>query len=328
MTKALVTGGTGFIGSHMVELLLAEGWQVVCPVRDPRLVKHLEGLPVHIIPLDGLKTEIVRFPDVDYVIHIAGATRANNYDAYHVANVGFTRTLLEIFNSSTAKESLKRFVLVSSQACVGPSPDNGSPVTEEHSPSPISMYGRSKLEAETTAAAFMNELPITIVRPPTVFGPRDMDVLGVFRCACYRFTPCISGPDRLISIVYVKDLVRGILAAARSDVAQGGTYFLSNPEPVIWREFGLRIAQVMGCRAVTLRVPVTIMKLLSLAGEFAGRITGEPRLFRTEKFEELRQMAWVCSPGKAMRELDWRPTTSLDQAIEETAKWYIDHGWI
>lgn len=328
MTKALVTGGTGFIGSHMVELLLAEGWQVVCPVRNPHALRHLEGLPVHVVPLDRLNTDISRFPNIDYVIHMAGATRANSYDDYRVANVDFTRTLLKIFSSSTAKESLKRFVLVSSQACVGPSPDNGSPVTEERSPAPISMYGRSKLEAETIAATFMNELPITIVRPPTVFGPRDVDVLGVFKCACYRLTPCIAGPDRLVSIIYVKDLVRGILAAAKSDEARGRAYFLSNPEPVIWREFGLRIAQVMGCRTVTLPVPVTIMKLLSLAGELAGRITGEPRLFRAEKFEELRQLAWVCSPNKALRELGWRPVTSLDQAIEETAKWYKDHGWI
>ena len=328
MMLAIVTGGTGFIGSHMVELLLAEGWQVVCPVRNPHVLRHLEGLPVHIIPLDRLKMDISRFPDIDYVIHIAGATRANSYDDYLVANVDFTRALLEIFNSSTAKESLKRFVLVSSQACVGPSPDNGSPVTEQHSPAPISMYGRSKLEAETVAGAFMNELPITIVRPPTVFGPRDMDVLGAFKCACHGFNLCIAGPDRLVSIIYIKDLVRGILAAARSDVARGAAYFLSNPEPVIWREFGLRIAQVMGCRAVTLPVPVTVMKLMSLAGELTGRITGEPRLFRAEKFEELRQLAWVCSPDKAMRELAWRPVTSLDQAIEETAKWYKDHGWI
>jgi nucleoside-diphosphate-sugar epimerase len=328
MTKALVTGATGFIGSHTVELLIAEGWQVVCPVRNPHALRHLEGLPVHIIPLDGLKTEISRYPDIDYVIHIAGATRGNSYDDYRVANVDYTRTLLEIFGSPTAKESLKKFVLVSSQACAGPSPDDGSPITEEHCPAPISMYGRSKLEAERVAATFMNELPITIVRPPTVFGPRDMDVLGAFKCACYRFVPCIAGSDRLVSIIYVKDLVRGILAAARSDVARGRVYFLSNPEPVIWREFGLRIARVMGFRAVTLPVPVTIMKLLSLAGELAGRITGEPRLFRAEKFEEMKRLAWVCSPGKALRELDWRPTTSLDQAIQETAKWYKDHGWI
>ena len=204
MTQALVTGGAGFIGSHMVELLLAEGWQVVCPVRNPHVLRHLKGLPVHIIPLDRLKMDISRFPDIDYVIHIAGATRGNSYDDYRVANVDFTRTLLEIFNSSSAKESLKRFVLASSQACVGPSSDDGSPITEEHSPAPISMYGRSKLEAETVAASFMTELPITIVRPPTLFGPREMDVLGAFKCACDGFTPCIAGPDRLVSITTLK----------------------------------------------------------------------------------------------------------------------------
>jgi nucleoside-diphosphate-sugar epimerase len=328
MTKALVTGGTGFIGSHMVELLLAEGWQVVCPVRNPKNLRNLEGLQVDIIQFDRLQKEIGLIKDTDYVFHIGGATRGINYDDYRSANVDLTRMLLEFFDSTISNQLLKRFVLVSSQASVGPSPDNGEPVTEEHSAAPLSMYGRSKLEAERIAATFMGGLPITVVRPPTVFGPRDTDVLGVFKCACYRFAPCIAGPDRLVSIIYVKDLVRGILAAARSDLARGSTYFLSNPEPVVWREFALRIARVMGCRAVMLPVPISIMKLASLAGEFAGRITGEPSLLRTEKFEEMKQLAWVCSANKALQQLNWQPDTPLDNAIQETAKWYEDHGWI
>ena len=213
MTKALVTGGTGFIGSHMVELLLAEGWQVVCPVRNPKNLRNLEGLQVDIIQFDRLEKEIGLIQDVDYVFHIGGATRAVNFDDYRSANVDFTRMLLECCASPISNQPLKRFVSVSSQACVGPSPDAGDAVTEEHSPSPLSMYGRSKLEAEKIAAKFMDVLPVTIVRPPTVFGPRDTDVLGIFKCACYRFAPCIAGPDRLVSIIYVKDLVRGILAA-------------------------------------------------------------------------------------------------------------------
>ncbi len=328
MTKALVTGGTGFIGSHMVELLLAESWQVVCPVRNPKNLRNLEGMRVDIIQFDRLEKEIDLIQDIDYVFHIGGATRAVNFDDYRSANVDLTRMLLEFFASPISNQLLKRFVLVSSQACVGPSPDTGDAVTEEHSPSPVSMYGRSKLEAEKIAAKFMDVLPVTIVRPPTVFGPRDTDVLGIFKCACYRFAPCIAGPDRLVSIIYVEDLVKGILAAARSDLARGNTYFLSNPEPVVWREFALRIARVMGYRAVILPVPVSIMKLASLVGDFAGRITGEPSLLRMEKFEEMKQLAWVCSADKALKELDWSPDTPLDKAIEETAKWYVDHGWI
>ncbi len=327
MTKALVTGGTGFIGSHMVELLLSEGWQVVCPVRNPKNLRNLEGLRVDIVQVDRLEKERALIEDVDYVFHIGGATRAISFDDYRRANVDFTRMLLELFDSPISNK-LRRFILVSSQACAGPSPDTGEPITEERSGSPVSMYGRSKLEAEKVAASFMDTLPITIVRPPTVFGPRDTDVLGVFKCACHRLAPCIAGPDRLVSIIYVKDLVRGMLAAARTDSALGNTYFLANPEPMIWREFTLRVARVMGCRAVVLPVPIGIMKLVSLAGEFAGRITGEPSLLRTEKFEEMKQLAWVCSADKALKELDWRPDTPLDSAIDETAKWYLDHGWI
>ncbi len=326
--RALVTGATGFIGSHVVEFLLAEGWEVVCPVRNPSVLRHLEGQPVHVFPIDRLAAEIKQRSDLDYVIHIAGATRATNYETYHRSNVDLTRLLLELLRSQNIKAELKRFVLVSSQAAVGPSPADGKAVAEDYPASPVSMYGRSKLEAERVAAEFMDDLPITIVRPPTVFGPRDTDVLNVFKFACYRFAPCLSGPDRLVSVIYVKDLAQGISAAARSDVAKGETYFLSNPDPVVWKEFGLQVARIMGCRAVALPVPINIMKLLALAGEFAGRLTGEPSLFRTEKFEEMKQLAWVCSPNKALRDLDWFTTTPLDHAIQETAKWYADHGWI
>jgi nucleoside-diphosphate-sugar epimerase len=326
--KALVTGATGFIGSHLAELLLSQGWELVCPVRDPSHIKHLDGLPVRIIPLDALADEIAQHPDFDYVFHVAAATRAVSSEAYHKANVDFTRLLLEQLSRARPIESLKRFVLVSSQAVSGPSPDNGTPVDEAHPLAPLSMYGRSKLEAERAVLGFRESVPVTIVRPPTVFGPRDTDVLGVFKCARFRLAPRIGGPDRLVSIIYVKDLVSGFLAAAISPAAEGKIYFMANPEPVVWKEFTLEVARIMGYRALSLPVPVNIMKLVALAGEVVGRVRSDPALFRMEKFSEMKQLAWVCSPEKAFRELGWRAETPLEQAIQETARWYRSNGWV
>ncbi len=154
--KALVTGGTGFIGSHMVEFLIARGFEVVCPVRDKNRLKHLKGIPANIVGYDRLNPAIEAEGGVDYVIHLAGATRAPDYEAYKIANVERTRDLLDLFSNEICRDRLKRFVLVSSQAAAGPAIDGTKPVRESDTPRPVSSYGRSKLEAERLVLAARN----------------------------------------------------------------------------------------------------------------------------------------------------------------------------
>lgn len=326
--RALVTGGTGFIGSHLVELLLQKGWVVVCPVRNTKVLRHLTQIPAKIISWNELESETRREPFFDYIIHVAGATRACNYKAYLDANVNQTRYLLELIASSPGKNQLKKFVLIGSQAAAGPSPENGMPITETDSPKPISLYGKSKLEAEKIALSFSNELPVTILHPSTVFGPRDTDVLGMFKCAKFGIAPYLAGSDRLVSIIYVEDLIEAILAAALSSNSTGQKYFLANERPVIWREFACEIVRMFGHKPVPIPVPLAVMRLMALGGELLGHLTNRPQLLRKEKFEEMRQIAWVCSTQKASRELAWEPRIPLPEAIAKTAKWYRDCGWI
>lgn len=326
--RFLVTGATGFIGSHLVESLTARGWDVVCPVRDPSALRNLDSSAARVVGLERMESEIATSAPIDYVIHVAGCTRALNYEGYRTANVDFAVRLLELFQHPSMRNGLRRFVLVSSQAAAGPSREDGTPVTEQDPPSPVSLYGKSKLEAERACLALQERLPVTIVRPPTVFGPRDVDVLGIFRSAKYRIAAHIAGPDRLVSIIYVEDLVQGILAAAFSPAAQGETYYIANPVPVVWREFSLHAARVMGYGAVSVPVPLFVMRLAARAGDLFGGITGNAQLFRTEKLAEMKQIAWVCSAAKAERDLGWRPRTSLADALAKTARWYKDHGWL
>lgn len=252
---SLVTGATGFVGSHLTELLLEQGHEVICAVRDPSRLKHIERLPVKVAAIDALLEGDLPELLFDYVFHVAGATRAPDYETYSKHNVELTRRLLDFANTPSVRDRLKRFVLVSSQAVAGPAADPREPVTEDDPPRPVSLYAQSKLEAEELTRSYADRIPITIVRPSTVFGPRDIDVLGVFRSAKLRVAAHLPGPDRYVSIVYVKDLTAGILAAARSSEAVGRTYFLANRDPVIWKEFALLTARVMGYRAVALPLP-------------------------------------------------------------------------
>ena len=326
--KALVTGGTGFVGSHVVELLLEEGWEVVCPVRDARNLRNLSGVKVRIIPFEGIEQEARRTPGFNFVIHAAGATRGLNYEQYRQANVEGTRSLLEILARLPLGSTFRRFVLVGSQAAAGPCAEPGVPVAESDNPRPVSLYGKSKLEAERVVLSFACRLPVTIVRPSTVFGPKDRDVLGVFRCAQHGFSPYLGGPDRLFSVIYVEDLARGIREAATAAVQSGETYFLANKTPVSWREFTGEVARVMGCRTMNVPIPLAVMRLASLAGEVAGRVARSPQLLRREKFDEMKQSGWVCSTEKAKRELNWEAQTPLHEALRKTVGWYRATGWL
>jgi nucleoside-diphosphate-sugar epimerase len=327
--RCLITGGTGFVGSHVVELAIRKGWEVLCPVRDKNAVRFLKDMPVKLCSMDRLESELLESPDIDVVIHLAGATRALTYAEYYKANVEYTRWLIGLLISSGATRTLGRFVLVSSQAAAGPSRCNGEPVTERDTPSPVSSYGRSKLEGETITLSFKRRIPVTIVRPPTVFGPRDTDVFGVFRSARFRITPVVAGPDRLVSVIYVEDLAHGIVETAICDhLPSGEIFFLANEQPVIWREFARQIGNSLGYDPAVVPVPLPAMRLMGRFGDLLGFLTRKPALIRSEKIMEMEKIAWVCSASKARELLSWTTSTPLNMAIDKTRDWYVREGWI
>jgi len=326
--RFLVTGATGFIGSHVTDLILARGDEAVCPVRNPSALRHLTGTRAEVAPMNMLEDRALNGSRFDYVIHVAGGTRSIDYESFRRANVELTRRLLMLFATPQLASDLKRFLLVSSQGAAGPSPDGRTPVKESDPPRPVSMYGRSKLEAEEVALTFKEQIPLTIVRPATVFGPRDVDTLGVFKSPRYRVAAFLAGPDRLVSIIHVEDLADGILHAALSPASVGQTYFLANSTPVVWREFALETARILGYRVLPLPIPLHLARLVGHIGDLLTRFGKSPMLFRSDKFQDMKQLAWVCSPEKVWRELNWQCRIPLETAIEKTAAWYRDHGWI
>ncbi len=327
--KCLITGGTGFVGSHVVERAIAEGWEVICPVRNPNSLRNLKTTSISLCSFDNLEIMLRGLDSLDFVIHLAGATRALKYLDYYKANVEFTEWLVKLLITTGVAKNLRRFVHVSSQAVAGPSRRNSEPVFEYEEPRPISDYGRSKLEGERAILNFKDLFPVTIVRPSTVFGPRDVDVLGVFRSAKFRIAPVVSGPDRAVSIIYVEDLADGILrSAAAIEIPSGEIFFLANSEPVVWKEFAKLVGRSMGYSTFVIPVPVILMHMIGKAGDWIGKVSKKPALIRSEKVVEMKQLAWVCSTSKANQNLRWQGQTPLKLAIEKTRDWYISQGWI
>ncbi|HVO39542.1 MAG TPA: NAD-dependent epimerase/dehydratase family protein [Spirochaetia bacterium] len=323
--KIAITGGTGFIGSHIVEALAARGHEVTCLARNPEKEKIFAGLPVRFVhgTMDSTEalSRLVKRQDV--VIHLAGLTKAGSFEEYVRANVGGTEKLLEAMRTSSPAP--RQFVLFSSAEAMGPSP-GGAPLTEDAEPKPFTAYGKSKMMAEQCAERVSGEIPVTIIRPPAVYGPRDKDVAILFRLLSRGFQPVVR-PLPSFSVLYVKNLAAAICQVVEGVRAGVRSYFLTDGKPCSWLEFGCLIARALGKKTLRLVVPRAVIHAIAGAAGFLTAITGKSGILSKDKIEALIG-SWVVSDERARRELGYSPTYSTEQGITETAEWYRESGWL
>lgn len=326
MAKALVTGATGFVGSHLTLRLVREGLDVVCLARRSSRLHWLDGLPVEtrVAALDEPDALAAAVADVDYVFHVAGITRARTVDAYMAVNAEGTRTLVDAVVRSG---NVQRLVYVSSLAAAGPN-SGPEPHVETDEPRPTDGYGSSKLAAERIVQQAADRLAITIVRPPAVYGPRDTNFLPLFRTAQrLRLAPIIGRPDKEISFVHVHDLAQGIWLAASAAGAEGQTYFLGSGTHTFTEVLDALEAAVR-VRLRRLRVPAFVARLAGELGELKWTLTGKPQIISRRKVRDMLQERWTCCWDKAERELGYQPRVALADGMRQTAEWYAAEGWL
>jgi nucleoside-diphosphate-sugar epimerase len=217
---------------------------------------------------------------------------------------------------------LKRFVYLSSLAATGPSSD-GKPSTETMEPNPVSSYGRSKLEGERATWRHRDVIPVTIIRPPAVYGPRDRDFHLFFRMVKKGFYPYWG--KCYYSLLYIDDLVRGLIEASVARKAATGVYFLSDGMVYSNEDIMNEIREVLGTKVLKVRIPKAIMSLVAGIGEGIGRGTS---IINRDKMKELSHSFWVCDPKKAEREYGFMPKVLLKEGIKWTADWYRIHQWL
>lgn len=325
--KALITGGTGFIGSHLTEAIIGRGAQVRCLLRKTSDLKWLKGLPIEFIPGDCYDKASLEgaVRDVDWVFHLAGATRAIKEETYFEVNGLGTENLIHACLRKSSR--LQKFIYVSSQAAAGPS-SNGRSQKESDPCRPVSSYGRSKLMGEELVLAHAHELPSVILRPSAVYGPRDRDVLALFKCLSKRVNPSLIGRRRRLSICYVQDIIQGILLAAETQTKSGDIFFLSDGNDYRMEEIGDIFARAMGITA--LRIPVPGQAVVGMAhfSDYFSRLFGRSSLLSKDKAEEMVQEGWVCDIAKAKTLLGFEPQVPLPEGAGLTFEWYKNEKWL
>jgi len=326
--KVLVTGGSGFLGSHVAEQLSAAGHDVVALVRKSSNRKFLSTLK-NVELAEGSvedRASIDRaMKDVDAVVHSAGLVKARTEAAFFECNTQGTVNLLEA--AIAHAPNLKRFVHVSSLEACGPSLD-GRPVPLDQE-RPVTAYGRSKLAAEKEVLARKDKLPVVILRPAAIYGPRDVEILEAFRAASKRQYPVIGDGKMLGCYTYGPDCARACLQAIDAEVASGSIYFVDDGEPLpMARAMGELLHEALGTAPlVRFGVPFPVLRLASLGVETYGKLRGKAVMLTREKVKMLSHH-WVCESQRTREDLKWTPQVTFPEGLRLTARWYRENGWL
>ncbi|WP_337872062.1 NAD(P)-dependent oxidoreductase [Ignavibacterium sp.] len=324
---AVVTGGTGFVGSHLVDLLLNKGFEVRCITRKSSDLRWLKDKDVKIFDCGLYDKEALKeiITDADYVYHVAGVVKSKTKEGYFRGNVDTTRTLIEATLES--KSNLKRFLVVSSQTVTGPSMDV-KPVNEETECRPITTYGKSKLEEETLVLSYKDKLPITICRAPAVYGERDTEIFIYFKTFSKGLTTTIGFNEKKLSLIHVLDLVRGFYLAATNEKSQGQVYFISSEELYTWPQINNITSKIIGKKPIAIKVPHFLVYTIAAIAQFAAIFSSKPATLNIEKAKDITQQYWICDTSKAVRELGYHQQISIEDGIKRTVEWYKKMKWI
>lgn len=323
---ALVTGATGFVGSHVAERLLESGFRVRLLVRDPRRLKWLQ--PEQFELLVGDMTESASLDaaveSADVVIHCAGLTKGLNEPDYMRANADATAMLARASEAA----GVHRFVYCSSLAGCGPSRID-FPLSESDTPHPITPYGRSKLAGEIATQLELRNTEWIIIRPPAVMGPRDEQFIPLFKImANWRFYTEVGMKRRQYSLIGVDDLARMLVHAATVTTGTRDTYFATMPKPFVWKAVADAFTHVTSKSTLRIVVPEFVSRAIGAFGNLQMKLTGKPVLLGSDKVTEILAESWACSGEKMARTWDMKCEDDLEAVVDKTYRFYRDQRWI
>jgi nucleoside-diphosphate-sugar epimerase len=327
MRTVLVTGASGFVGGHIVRMLHSKQIAVRCLVRRTSRLDFIQPCAPEIAwgDVNDLESLKAALNGVDGVVHCAGITKARSRGEYFRVNVDGSQNLFSACKELGGK--LVKIVHISSLSALGPAMD-GIPVVEDAPAHPVSDYGESKLAAQRVAEGFMDKLPISIIMPPAVYGPRDSDFLVYFKLAGRGFAPLVGRQPQFLSLIYVRDLAEAALEALLQDRATSRSYLVNDGNTYSWTDIIDSIGRVMDRKPRYIRFPVLAARFLGGLGDLGQKLTGRALLISSQKIREFQQDAWTCSSHKIREELGFCPRFTLETGMRETYSWYKENAWL
>lgn len=335
--KILVTGATGFIGSHLTERLAKEGHKIKVLIRNSdlekssrketlELLKKLNVEPYFGDLMDKYSLEGA-VKDIDAVFHLAAIARpmAIPKGLYFKINEEGTKNLLEACKKENGK--IKKIIIMSSISAIGPTRD-GNPVNEQTKPLPVDVYGWSKLAQEKIAFEYIKKykMPIVLLRPPMVFGPRDFEILKLFKQISKGFFP-IRSKNKGMEFLYVENLAKACLCALKYG-KKGEVYHISNGEHYSINEIIHAIEKANNKKISSIHFPNWIFVFAGGLVEICSKMIGMHPPFKHDTVTWMTKKFWYSDISKAKKGLKYVPKFSLEEGIKKTLDYYKEKNLI
>jgi nucleoside-diphosphate-sugar epimerase len=325
--RVLVTGASGFLGYHIIQSAIENGLEVYAAIRKNSNIEHLKNLPIHYVYLnyddeEEIKNQLAK-DKIAYIIHAAGVTKAIRQEIYDHINCTYTINIARAAQKTDGH--VRKMVFISSLAAVGPLEDHHSKILEVTTPNPVTAYGRSKLLAEKKLAEI--KLPVTILRPTAIYGPRDRDIFIMLKTLNQGLDPYIGNFVQQLSFVHAKDVADVAVkclfindAVGIYNITDGNCYDryqLSDITKVILKKKALRF-----------HLPMPVVKSIAYFLETTNGWLKKPSVLNREKLNELAAKNWICDISKAKNELAFAPKFDLQSGLEDSIKWYTTNKWL
>jgi nucleoside-diphosphate-sugar epimerase len=334
MPNILITGASGFIGSHLVEEGLKRDYTVYAGVRATSSREYLKDTRIHFLEFDFSSVDkILRTLEIcqthgiffQYIIHGAGITKSGKKEDYFRVNTRNTQNFIQaLIQAGMIPE---KFIYLSSLAAYGPGdPETMRPVMLSDTPNPIELYGKSKLEAEKYIRS-LNSFPWLIVRPTGVYGPREKDYFVFFKTISHGLETYIGSRQQILTFIYVKDLVRLIFDTLKSPIIRK-SYFISDGREYDTKTFAAITKKILNKRTIKITVPPVIVKQLASGLEKIFGLWGTIPTLNTDKYHVLSSPNWRCETEPLQTDFGFIAEYDLERGIRETIDWYKTQHWL
>ena len=326
-TTVVVTGSSGFIGSHLVDYLVDHGCNVHALVRetsDQKWLNKSNRVSVHVADLlESASIDCLK--EADYLFHCAGLTKARTRSDYFYGNVNACEALYK--RCLAIGDNLKAIIHLSSLAAAGPS-NEGEPAQEKNLCNPVTYYGESKLAGEKIALKYASSLPIVIIRPPVVYGPRETNFFIYLKALSQGWNIKIGKKRRELSLIYVADIVRAMVQAAVCYPKSSRLYYVTDGESYVWRDISDFAIRTLNVRAKPLVIPEMLLPFFSFFFEALALFGTKPALFDRQRVIDVCQTSWVASPKEFFESHIFQPKYDLEKGLKETISWCKENNWL